>query len=406
MEGRNVPDLLSLQPGVLYLGRVINQNSDSRSGAVAGARSDQSNVTLDGLDNNDQTNGYAFTGVLRSTLDSTKEFRVTTTNANADAGRSSGAQVSLVTKSGTNQFRGSLYEYNRNTLAVANNWFNKQAEIREGLPNVPGKLIRNTFGGTIGGPIRKDQLFVFFNYEGQRTAENQQITQVVPTASYRQGTLTYLYDADAGTAAATLTPAQVTQLDSPCVPNGVCPWGPGPNPNVLSYFNQFPLNNGFTLGDGYNLGSYSFSSPAPGTLNTSILRLDYVPGEKHHLFVRGNLQKDTQSGTVNFPGQPPSTDLEDNTKGISGGDTWAITPSLINDIRYGYARQGYSSRGIGTGDYVDFTDLTPFEAETRSTIVRVPVNNIVDNLSWTKGGASSTGRRNTCLQFTGRGLEL
>ena len=212
MEGRNVPDLLSLQPGVLYLGRVINQNTDSRSGAVAGARSDQSNVTLDGLDDNDQTNGFAFTGVLRSTLDSTQEFRVTTTNANANAGRSSGAQVSLITKSGTNKFHGSLYEYNRNTIATANNWFNKQAELREGLPNIPGKLIRNTFGGTTGGPIKKDKLFFFFNYEGQRTAENQQVTQVVPTARYRNGNLTYLYDSSSGqTSTATLSPGQVAQ---------------------------------------------------------------------------------------------------------------------------------------------------------------------------------------------------
>ena len=386
LEGRNVPDLLSLQPGVLYLGRVINQNNDSRSGAVAGARSDQSNVTLDGLDNNDQTNGYAFTGVLRATLDSTQEFRVTMTNANADAGRSSGAQVNLVTKSGTNQFHGGLYEYNRNTIATANNWFNKQAQLREGLPNVPGKLIRNTFGGTIGGPIKKDKLFFFFNYEGQRTAENQQVTQVVPTASYRAGTLTYLYDNGASTTAATtLSPSQVAQLDAPCVPNAVCPWGPGPNPNVLSYFNQFPLNNGFTEGDGYNLGSYSFSSPAPGSLNSSIIKLDYSLNEKQRLFVRGNLQKDTQAGTENFPGQPPSTNLEDNTKGISAGYILTITPNLVNDLRYGYIRQGYSNRGIGTGDYVDFTGLSPLQAETRSTVVHVPVNNIVDSLSWTKG---------------------
>src|SRR6201988_1238276 len=70
MEGRNVPDLLSLQPGVLYLGRQVDQTVDSRSGAVAGARSDQSNITLDGIDDNDQENGFAFTSVLRSTLDS------------------------------------------------------------------------------------------------------------------------------------------------------------------------------------------------------------------------------------------------------------------------------------------------------------------------------------------------
>jgi len=108
MEGRNVPDLLSLQPGVVYLGRSIDQDQDSRSGAVAGARSDQGNITLDGVDNNDQRQGYAFTGVLRSTLDSVEEFRVTTTNSNADSGRSSGAQVTLVTKSGTNIFHGSV----------------------------------------------------------------------------------------------------------------------------------------------------------------------------------------------------------------------------------------------------------------------------------------------------------
>jgi len=386
MEGRNVPDLLSIQPGVLYLGRVINQNNDSRSGAVAGARSDQSNVTLDGLDNNDQTNGFAFTGVLRTTLDSTEEFRVTTTNANAEAGRSSGAQVSLVTKSGTNKYHGSLYEYNRNTFATANNWFNKQAELREDLPNTPGKLIRNTFGGTAGGPIRKDKLFLFFNYEGQRTAENQQITQIVPTANYRNGLLTYLFDNNSGsTGAKTLAVNQVAQLDQPCITNGVCPWGPGPDPNVLSFFNQFPLNNGFTEGDGYNLGSYSFSSPAPGSLNTSIVKLDYALNDNQHVFVRGNLQKDTQRGAENFPSQPPSSSLEDNTKGIAVGHTWTISQNLVNDIRFGYARQGFSLRGIGTGDYVDFTGLTPLQAETRSTVVHVPVNNLVDNLSWTKG---------------------
>ncbi len=403
MEGRNVPDLLSLQPGVLYLGRVINQNTDSRSGAVSGARSDQSNVTLDGLDDNDQTNGFAFTGVLRSTLDSTEEFRVTTSDANADAGRSSGAQVTLVTKSGTNRLHGSVYEYHRNTLTAANNWFNKQAEIGEGLPNVPGKLIRNTFGGTFGGPFKKDKLFFFFNYEGQRTAENQQVTQVVPTASYRAGNVTYLSNGANQVTPVTLAPSQVTQLDAPCIQNGVCPWGPGPNPYVLSYFNQLPLNNGFTEGDGYNTGSYSFSSPAPGSLNTSILKLDYAPNDKQHLFVRGNLQKDTQLGTLNFPSQPPSTNLEDNTKGISAGYTRSLTPNLVNDLRYGYIRQGYSSRGIGTGDYVYFTSLANLQAQTRSTILHVPLNNLVDNLSWTKNGHTIQAGANWRLIYNDQG---
>lgn len=178
-ETRNVPDLLSLQPGVLYLpsqqgGPGASENNpmgDSRSGAVNGVRSDQGNVTIDGVDDNDQVYGYAFTGVLRETQDSIDEFRVATSNTNADEGRSAGAQASLITKSGTNNLHGSVYEYNRPTLTVANNYFNKLAEITSGQANVPPKLIRNIFGASVGGPITKDKLFFFANFEGLRQAD-------------------------------------------------------------------------------------------------------------------------------------------------------------------------------------------------------------------------------------------
>ena len=382
-ETRNVPDLLSLQPGVLFLAAPTNTTlvQDSRSGSVNGSRSDQGNITLDGVDDNDQVNGYAFTGVLRETQDSIQEFRVTTGNANADAGRSSGAQVSLMTKSGTNQFHGAAYEYNRPTITVANNWFNKQAQLNSGEPNIPGKLIRNIFGADVGGPIKKDKLFFFANYEAERIAENVQVTQTVPTAAYQQGLLTYL----SGGTPVTLTPAQISTLDAGCSANGVCPWGPGADPSSLGYFTSMPAANGTNLGDGYNSGSYSFSSPAPVSLNTMIVKLDYTPSAKHRLFVRGNLQKDTNSATEQFPGQGPGYVLEDNTKGIGIGETWSISSNMVNDIRYGYIRQGYGQVGVGSGDYVDFRFLSTPTAETRSTIASVPVNNIVDNFNWTKG---------------------
>jgi len=152
LEGRNVPDLLSLQAGVAYTGNRpdIDKDQDTRNGSVNGARSDQSNITLDGVDVNDQANGYAFTSVLPVTLDSVQEFRVTTTNYGADQGSGSGAQVALVTKSGSNQFHGSLYEYNRNTLTSANDYLIKRAELNDGLPNTPLKLIRNIFGASLG----------------------------------------------------------------------------------------------------------------------------------------------------------------------------------------------------------------------------------------------------------------
>lgn len=379
-ETRNVPDLLSLQPGVLYL----PTTSDSRSGAVNGGRSDQGNVTLDGVDDNDQVNGFSFTGVLRETQDSIEEFRVATSNTNADEGRSSGAQISMVTKSGTNKFHGAAYEYNRPTFTVANNWFNKQAELDSGEANVPGKLIRNIYGAAVGGPIIKNKLFFFGNYEASRLAESAEVVQTDPTASYQAGNVIYQ---DATGNNHILDPADIAALDVTCA---VCktaayPNPPGPNPNALAYFNSMPTANGTNEGDGLNEGSYAFASPNPVHLNTSIGRLDYEPNDKQRIFVRGNLQDDFTGGTEQYPGQGPSSSAQDNTKGITFGDTWTITPSIVNDIRYGYIRQGYSSSGVGVGDYVDFRFLSTTTAETRTSFNSVPVNNIVDNLNWTKG---------------------
>ncbi|MCU1297410.1 MAG: Cna domain protein [Acidobacteriaceae bacterium] len=382
MEGRNVPDLLSLQPGVVYLGRQVDADKDSRSGSVSGARSDQSNVTLDGLDDNDQTKGYAFTGVLRSTLDSVEEFRVTTTNSNADSGRSSGAQVNMVTKSGTNSIHGSLYEYNRNTFFAANDWFNKQAELTSGLRNKPGSLLRNTYGASIGGPIKKDKLFFFVNYEGQRTSENKQQTQTVPTASLRQGIMKY---PDANGNIVSLSPSQLAAMDPNCQSNGSCPWGPGDDPNALAVMNKYPLPNGFNAGDGLNTDSYTWSAPNPTTLNTYIAKLDYAMSDKMHLFVRGNLLGDRISNPPQFPGDPPSSTQVNNSKGIAAGHTWTIGNNLINNFRYGYIRQGISSPGAGNASYVNFGTITPLDSEIRSTILNVPVHNFVDDFTWVKG---------------------
>jgi len=388
-QTRNVPDLLSLQPGVLYLPPTVN---DSRSGAVNGGRSDQGNVTLDGVDDNDQVSGTAFAGVLRETQDAIEEFRVTTSNANADSGRSSGAQISMVTKSGTNKVHGAAYEYYRPPLTAANNWFNKQAQANLGLPNTPTKVLRNIFGTSLGGPLVKDKLFLFGNFEASRQAEDAQIIQTVATPSYAAGNIGY-FDAEGNQQ--TLTPSDVAALDAGCL---VCntadyPFPAGPDPNALAYFNSMPLANGTLTGDGLNRGSFSFASPAPIRLNTSIARLDFTPNDRHRIFVRGNLQKDTILQPEQFPGQPPSSTDKSNNKGIIVGHSWTITSNLINDIRYGYIRQGNSSVGIAQGDYTHFRFMSTRTAQTRTTITSVPVNNIVDNLSWTKGKHS--------LQFGG-----
>jgi hypothetical protein len=424
-EGRDPAAILSLQPGVVYIGTVTDQQQgvDSRGGAVNGARSDQTNITLDGLDDNDQLEGYAFEGAMRTTLDSLQEFRVTTGNSDADQGRSSGAQINLVTKSGTNSIHGSVYEYHRPSFTVANDYFNKQAELAAGLPNIPGHILRNTFGATIGGPLKKDRLFYFAAYEGQRTADTTQVTREVPTQSLRDGFLQYLCNPSTdpncvlgsnpnfsvtanGTFApdlvATLTPAGFAALDQNCSANGTCPPTPGnpggpgdnglitniggANPNAL--FAQYPLPNSTSEGDLLNTEGYTFPGPAPVKHDTYIVKFDYKLNSSgsQTLFVRGNLQNDRAPDPPQFPGQPPFDVLTNNSKGIAGGYTALISKNLINNFRYAFIRQGVATNGVNNQDYVTFRGLDDTQGlQSPTVLTNVPVHNFIDDVSWTKG---------------------
>jgi Carboxypeptidase regulatory-like domain len=425
-EGRDPAAILSLQPGVTYIGNTTNdqQMSDSRGGAVNGARSDQSNITVDGLDDNDQLEGFAFEGAMRTILDSLQEFRVTTGNYDAGSGRSSGAQVNMVTKSGTNSYHGSVYEYYRPNFTVANDWFNKQSELASGQPNVPGFILRNTFGANAGGPIKKDRAFFFVAYEGQRTADTAQQLRTVPTESLREGFLKYLCDpgsdpnCDPGNAnvnvvsggaafsgfnVATLNPAQVTSLDNgygtgaSCTDNGTCPLGPGPNPlvtningtgNADALFAKYPLPNSSSTGDLLNTAGYTFPGADPVKHDTYLVKLDYKINTSgtQSLFVRGNLQNDHEKQPPQFPGQPPFDFLTNNSKGIAVGYTALITNNFINNFRYAFVRQGEGTGGLNSQPFVSFRGLDDTQALASQTILtNVPVSNFVDDVSWTRG---------------------
>ena len=421
-EGRDPVAILSLQPGVVYLGTQVNQNDDSRGGSVNGARSDQTNVTLDGLDDNDQLNGYAFQGAMRATLDSLQEFRVTTSNYDASSGRSSGAQVNLVTKSGTNSVHGSVYEYHRPSFTVANDFFNKQAELRSGLPNVPQHILRNTFGGTVGGPIIKDRLFFFAAYEGQRTADQIEETRTVPTASLTAGELKYLcnpsdpncVDGNSGTdvngqtfsvaanstyapdLVATLYPEGIKTIDTGTPPGTgcanqtppTCPWGPGPNPNIQALFGTYPLPNSLSGGgDGLNSASYTFAGNNPTKHDTYIVKLDYkiTANGNHSLFVRGNLQNDHEGTPPQYPGLPPNDFLTNNSKGIAAGYTALLRNNLINNFRYAFIRQGVGDSGLNNQPFNRLRGLSDSVGLTPSILTNVPVHNFIDDVSWTKG---------------------
>jgi len=370
LEGRNVAALLSLQPGVVFIGEF---STDSRNGSVNGGKSDQANVTLDGIDVNDQQNRTAFTSVLRVTTESVREFRVTTTNANADLGSSSGAQVSLVTKSGTNKFHGSAFESHRNTVTTANDFFLKRSQLAQGQPNKPPKLLRNVFGGSLGGPVFKDRLFFFLSYEGRRDASEVAAARIVPSMDLRNGFLKYKNTAGQ---TVTLSPDQVKALD---------PLGVGPSAAVLSVFKKYPAPNDNSLGDGINFVGFRFGSPISVNLNTYIARLDYNVTNSHTLFWRGNLQNDKSISAQQFPGGVPTSTNLDNSKGMAVGDNLTLTPRLTNGFRYGYTRQGTESAGASTVAAVSFRSLTDLYPLTRSSTRITPVHNLVDDVSWVKG---------------------
>jgi len=388
-EGRDPTQILSLQPGVTFVGTNVDQNQDSRGGSVNGARSDQTNLTVDGIDDNDQVKGYAFQGALRSTLDSLQEFRVTTSNANADEGRSSGAQVDLITKSGTNTFHGSVYEYNRTNVGETNDWFNKQAQLNSGLPNRPGQLIRNTFGATFGGPILKDRIFFFLAYEGQRTRENAQMTREVPSNDLRQGIMRYDCTGSPGCPASgiqTLTPADLKTMDPNCAAKGTCPLGNGPDPAIMSLFQQYPSPNTSSVGDGLNFVGFTFPASTPGSLNTYIAKFDFNITQNHHAFVRGGMVGDNTGMGPEFPGQPQSQVQLNNSKGLIASYTATFRPTLINNLRFGYIRQGQGDIGQISQPYNLFGNgPDPLYALTYTTKSNVPVYNLIDDVSWVKG---------------------
>lgn len=416
-EGRDAAGVLSLQPGVAFIPLPSGQSNivDTRNGAVNGGRGDQANLTLDGVDNNTQLTGNAFQGAVRSTLDSIEEFRVTTGGVNADQGRSSGGQITLLTKSGTNSFHGSLYEQHRPTNTVANEWFNKHNELNADEPNVPARFLRNTFGGSLGGPIKKDRLFFFYTYEGLRASESVHVDRSVPGTALRDGVVFYPCPTLANGQPDTTTcpggsatglsgkqyafapgnfgvgPAEIAKMDPNCTGTGSCPNGPGVDLAAAALFAKYPTP---TVGastcqgfDGFNVACVSFAATTPTRQNTNIAKLDYNLNKSgtHRLFLRGNYQVDSQSLAPEFQGDPASSSLRDTSRALAAGYTAVFSSTLINTFRYGFTRQSQSNQGLQTQSFVNFRIFDDLNAETSTTAFHIPVHNWVDDVSWTRG---------------------
>ncbi len=385
LQTRNVVQLLSLQPGV------------TQTGEVMGARRDQNNILLDGIDNNDNQNplsgqngtnpasnsgqgSLGFNSALPIPLDSVQEFRVTVAGQNAFDGHSSGGQVVLVTRSGSNDLHGSAYEYNRNTDYTANNWFSNRA----GLPRQ--QLVRNQFGASLGGPIKKNRLFYFGNYERRIDASQTATTRTVPSDALKNGDIVFK-TSDGATH--TLTPADIAIID---------PLHIGVSQTILSYLKQFPEVNSPVTGTnndgGLNFGGYLFNAPVNLDFRTYVARMDWIVDQagKHTVSFRATLSNNGNTqNAAEFPGQQAASTLLSDNRGFGLRYTALLTPSLTNTANVGVTRIGYSATG-STAPSVTLGAESTFAAYTPRPTGRVnPTWNFNDELNWVKGRHTVTG---------------
>ena len=409
VEARNVIHLLSLQPGVVFLPRDnANVNDpaewDSRFGATAGARADQQNVSLDGVDVNDAQLQTAFTSAVRLTQEALQEFKVLTTNFGAEAGRSSGPQVSLVTRSGTNRYDGSAYWFLRRTGTSSNEYFLKLSQLEAtGVSKAP-RLDKDIVGGALGGPIRRNKIFFFANFEQFKENSEAPVTRAVPSDSFRDGVIMYQcavaslcpggsVQGFTGTHAVQegyygLSPSEIATLD---------PLGVGPSRAASAYFTQYPSPNDPGL-DGVNIMDFRFAAPIRNDFKTFISRVDYRVNGSHSLFGRLNMQDDEINAAPQFPGQDAATRTLQKNSGFALGWDAALSNSLVNSFRYGLTKIDVDQAGRLNSNAVVFRFIDPFDAQTTSTARETPTHNFVDDLSWLLG--SHTIKAGTNIRFT------
>jgi hypothetical protein len=358
LQTRNVVALLSLQPGV------------APGGQVLGAKPDQNNVTLDGVDVNDNEGASGFNAVLPIPLDSVQEFRTTVAGQGADQGRSSGGQVSLVTKGGSNQFHGSMYEYMRNTLTAANSWFNNRA----GVARTP--LVRNQYGASLGGRMIRDRAFFFVNWEDRKDRSGSSVTRIVPSETFKQGIVKV---ALSNGTTADLTPADIAAVD---------PTHLGSSSYMLNLFKQYPAGNDpkASADGGLNFSILRFNAPSKLDNRAYVAKMDFNLDQagKHTLMLRGTLANNKNDASLSqMPGQAAAAKNIDNSRGLAARYTTVISPRVVNVVSFGYTRLG--NQATGTDMVLPSFYFATLSATPRASTRIAPTSNIVDDLTWTKG---------------------
>lgn len=296
------------------------QPATTPTGEFAGARQDQTVINLDGVDVSDNVIGTTFRTIIPVPIDTLEEFRGTAANANATFGRSAGGQISLVTKSGTNNFHGSAYLYHQDNALAANSWTNNRLGIKRPF------LLDNRFGGTVGGPIIKNKTFFFLAYEGRRNPRSATVTRIVPTDSYKQGVMRFR---DASGAVQSIDAAALRALD---------PRGLGANPKVLEYLALYPAANDFTQGDGLNTAGFTFAAPLITRDDFGLVKLDHKFTDKWTFSGKfsANRQINTNSTQVDIQNKRATGNSPQRPRNAVGTLTSVLTPSITNQASFSW----------------------------------------------------------------------
>jgi len=323
LNGRSFQSLIQLTPGVVL---TANNGVDTGQFSVNGQRANANYWMVDGVSANIGINasanpGSGLAGTLGSSsvlggtnslvsVDALQEFRIQTSTYAPEFGRTPGGQISIVTRSGTNQFHGTAFDYLRNDALDANDWFN-------GFTNHPplpkAEERQNDFGGTFSGPILKNSTFFFFSYEGLRLRLPQTALTLVPDTN-------------------PLDPfsRQFTEM-----------------PALLPYLNAFPQPNGPEVldqnGNHQGVAQFNASYSNPSTLDAYSLRVDHKFNDKLNLFGRYNYSPSqlTQRGSSSSLSTVSPTTITTETGTV--GAVWTISPVVANDFRFNYSSTDASS---------------------------------------------------------------
>lgn len=345
LNGRNPMNLFFLQAGANPIVAAHSQESAStfnqqHRGNVDGLRVVANNVTVEGIWAQDSLleNGPGMVS-LPTPVDALAEYSVVTSSASAEFGRGGGAQVQAIYKSGTNEFHGTAYEFNRNTVYNANNFFLNRVKTADGSRAKRPVFLRNQFGFSLGGPIRKERIFFFFTYEGQRERQATIVNRNVFTKSLRDGIFRYYNKGknsvslvDPATGAPKVAAEDISTIDLLAVdPTRL---GFDTSGKVAGILEQVPLPNNFDIGDGFNMAGYRYTSPLPDDYNQYVAKGDIVLSPSHRLSISHGYSREFTDGPAMFSGYP-----QFSTKEIRKGAVIAFnsnfSPTWLNEFRAG-----------------------------------------------------------------------